>query len=73
MQQCCAPPGKDCTKYDLMMSVECFSDWALIMIGPGGLLFVVSHLFPVSVLWVRLQKIKELNLDVKNILFTVTY
>jgi hypothetical protein len=30
------------------------------MIGPGGLLFVVSHLFsvPVLVLWVGLKKIK---------------
>jgi hypothetical protein len=32
----------------------------IIMIGPGGLLLVVPHLFalPVSVLWVRLQKDK---------------
>jgi hypothetical protein len=37
------------------------------MIGPGGLLLLVPHLFalPVSVLWV--QKSKEPNLDVKNI------
>jgi len=33
------------------------SDWPIIMIGPGGLLLVVPHLFavPVSVLWVGLQ------------------
>jgi hypothetical protein len=39
------------------------------MIGPGGLLLVVPHLFalPVSVLLVGLQKSTELNLDVKNI------
>jgi hypothetical protein len=36
------------------------SDWPIIMIGPGGLLLVVPHLFavPVSVLWVGLQKSK---------------
>jgi hypothetical protein len=34
------------------------SDWRIIMIGPGGLLLVVPHLFAVlvSVLWVGLQK-----------------
>jgi hypothetical protein len=39
------------------------------MIGPGGLLLVVPHLFvvPVWVLSVGLQKSTELNLDVKNI------
>jgi hypothetical protein len=39
------------------------------MIGPGGLVLVVPHLFavPISVLWVGLQKSKYLNLDVKNI------
>jgi hypothetical protein len=39
----------------LLLSV---SDWPIIMIGPGGLLLVVPHLFvvPVSVFFVRLQK-----------------
>ncbi len=39
------------------------------MIGPGGLLLVISHIFavPVSVLWVGLQQSSQLNLDVKNI------
>jgi hypothetical protein len=34
------------------------SDWPIIMIRPGGLLLVVSHLFAVSVsfVWVRLQE-----------------
>jgi hypothetical protein len=46
---------KECNKYDLM-SVFSVSDWPLIMIGPSGLLLVVSHLFPVEVLfsWVLL-------------------
>jgi len=40
----------------------------IILIGPGGLLLVVPHLFavPVSVLWVGLTE-KKLKLDVKNI------
>jgi hypothetical protein len=39
----------------LLLSV---SDWPIIMIGPGGLLLVLSYLFavPVSVLLVGLQK-----------------
>jgi hypothetical protein len=39
------------------------------MIGAGGLVLVVSHLFdvPISILLVVLQKTKQLNLDVKNI------
>jgi hypothetical protein len=34
------------------------SDWPIIMIRPGGLLLVVSHVFAVSVsiVWVRLQE-----------------
>ncbi len=34
------------------------SDWPIIIIGPGGLLLVVAHLFavPVSLLWVGLRK-----------------
>jgi hypothetical protein len=45
------------------------------MIGPGGLLLVVHHLFvvPLSVLWVGLQKSKWINLDVKNIFCKVPY
>jgi hypothetical protein len=41
----------------LLLSV---SDWPIIMIGPGGLQLVVSHLFavPDTVLWVGLQKSK---------------
>jgi hypothetical protein len=46
------------------------------MIGPGGLLLVVPHLFAVlvSVLLVGLQASVQLNLDVKNKHFCkVTY
>jgi hypothetical protein len=34
------------------------SDQSIIMIGPGGLLLVVSHLFaiPVEILWLGLEK-----------------
>jgi hypothetical protein len=48
---------KECNKYDLT-ATQCVSDLPIIMIGPGGLLLVVSHLFaiPASVLWVGLQK-----------------
>jgi hypothetical protein len=37
------------------------SDWLIIMIGTGGLLLVVTHLFavPVSVFQVRSQKRKK--------------
>jgi hypothetical protein len=44
-------------------------DWLDSLIGPGGLLLVVSHLFavPVLVLWLGLEKSKLLNLDVRNI------
>ncbi len=47
---------KECSKYDL--TAASVSDWPIIMIGPGGLLLVVPHLFavPVSVLLVGLQK-----------------
>jgi len=39
------------------------------LIGPGGLLLGVSHLFavPVLVLGVELEKSKLLNMDVRNI------
>jgi hypothetical protein len=44
-------------------------DWLDSLICPGGFLLVVSHLFavPVLVLWVGLEKSKELILDVRNI------
>ncbi len=37
------------------------SDWPIKMIGPGGSPLVVPHLFavPISVLWVRLQKVNN--------------
>jgi len=46
---------KECTNY-----YSVFLLGRIIMIGPGGLLLVVPHLFaiPVSVLWVELQKYK---------------
>jgi hypothetical protein len=46
------------------------SDRPTIMIGAGGLLLVVSHLFAVTVLilWVGLEKSIKLNSDVRNIL-----
>jgi hypothetical protein len=39
------------------------------MVGPGGLLLVLHHLFAVavSVVWAGLQKSKQLNLDMKKI------
>jgi hypothetical protein len=44
----------------------------IIMIGPGGLLLVISYLFavPILVLWVGFrekERKKKLNLDVRNI------
>ncbi len=50
---------KECNKYDLP-ATQCF--WlAIVMIGTGGLLLVVPHLFvvPVSVFQVGLQKRKK--------------
>ncbi len=40
---------EECNKYDLTTAP--FFDWPIIMIGPGGLLSVVPHLFvvPISV------------------------
>jgi hypothetical protein len=45
---------------NMISLVVSVSDWPIVMIGPGGLLSVVSHLFavPVSVLLVGLQKSK---------------
>jgi hypothetical protein len=41
----------------MILLVVGVSDWLIIIIGPGGLLLVVPHLFAVlvSVLWVGLQ------------------
>jgi hypothetical protein len=43
-------------------------DCPIIIIGPGGLLLVVPHLYaiPVSVLWVGLHKSIRINLDAKK-------
>jgi len=35
---------KECNKYDLAVT-----DWPIIIIGPGGLLLVVPHLFGIPV------------------------
>jgi hypothetical protein len=47
------------------------SDWPIITIGPGGLLFTSSPIYPLSecqlYVWVGLRKSTKLNLDVKNI------
>jgi hypothetical protein len=55
-QQRCAPAQKSVTNTSgLLLSV---SDRPIIMIGPGGSLLEVPHLFavPVSVLWVGCKK-----------------
>jgi hypothetical protein len=55
-QPCCAPAQKSViNRIRLLFSV---SDRSIIMIGPGGLLLVVRHQFPVrvSILWVGLPK-----------------
>ncbi len=67
VQQWCAP-----AKYSVLNMIYLLlsvSDWPITMIGPGGLLLVVTHLFavPVSVPCVGLQKSTWLNLDPKNI------
>jgi hypothetical protein len=56
-----AEAGKRCSKAAV--------DWLDSLLGPGGLLFVVSHPFavPVLVLWLGLEKSKQLNLNVRNI------
>jgi hypothetical protein len=39
------------------LTAPCFFDWLDSLIGPSGLLLVVSHLLPVPVfLWVGLEK-----------------
>jgi hypothetical protein len=45
------------------------SDWVDSLIGPSGLLLVISHVLavPISVLWVGLEKkVSKYNLDVRN-------
>ncbi len=53
LEQCNEPSIK-------LYFIDCspVSDWLYILIGPSGLLLVVSHLLPVPVflLWVRLEK-----------------
>jgi hypothetical protein len=48
---------------DTIWSLLVVSDWPITMIGPSGLLLVVSHLFAVPdlVLWVGLRKSIELT------------
>jgi hypothetical protein len=60
---CCAPLREECNKYDLTGALCLWLAWPANhkwMIGPGGLLLVVSHLFAVSltflVLWVELPR-----------------
>jgi hypothetical protein len=66
MQQCAPAQNNVINMIWILLSVY---DWPIIMIDPSGLLLIISHLFAirVSVFWVGLQKIKSLNLDVKNI------
>jgi hypothetical protein len=45
----CAPAREECNKYDLTGAAPCVYDWHIIMIGPGGLLSVISHLFAAPV------------------------
>jgi len=40
-QQSYTPAREECNKYDLTV----VTDWSIMMIGPAGLLLVVSHLF----------------------------
>ncbi len=50
-------------------SVTSAADWLDSLIGPGGLLIVLSDqcAVPVLVLWVELEKSKKQNLNVRNI------
>ncbi len=49
-KQSCAPGREECNKYDLISHCCLFLIALIIMIGPGGLLLVVSHRFLVPVL-----------------------
>jgi hypothetical protein len=53
---------QECNKLDLLS----ISDWSIIMIGPGGLLLVVTtHIqFQLKIDWWGCQRKKELNLDI---------
>jgi hypothetical protein len=64
----CAPTQK--SVIDMIWLLLSVSDRPIIMIGPGGLLLVVPHLFavPVSVYGRGCKKANNLNLDVKNII-----
>jgi hypothetical protein len=43
-EKICAPATREeCNNYDLLLPVS--RDWPIMMIGPGGLLLVISHLF----------------------------
>jgi hypothetical protein len=54
---------KECNKLDLT-ALSIF-DWSIILIGPGGLLIVVTkYAVPVTVLLVWLPKKTQLNLDI---------
>jgi len=47
-QQSLTRAREECNKYDLTAAAACFS-FAIIMIGSGGLLLVISYLFAVPV------------------------
>jgi len=57
------PAREECDIYTISLLLP-VSAWSIIMIGSGGLLLVVSHIFaiPVLVLWVRFgKKVNNLN------------
>jgi hypothetical protein len=56
--------NKECNKLDLIAAQ--YSDWSIIMIGPGGLLLVVPKYmqFQLQFYWWGCQKKKQLNLDI---------
>ncbi len=56
-QQSLTPAKEECTNYNLT-AAPCVSDLSIMMIGIGGLLWVVSHPFalPVLVCSVGFQK-----------------
>jgi hypothetical protein len=58
-KQSYAPTKKECNKYDL--TTDPYSKWTIIIIGPPGLLLVVSCTFAITilVLWVGYTKINS--------------
>jgi hypothetical protein len=46
-QQSCAPVTEECDNYDCTAHPCTVTDSQIIMIGPGGLLLLVSHQFAV--------------------------